>query len=79
MGLAQRYLRGFSDLSLQPVNPAVLASWRSLVAWDLQMAVDYYHAHPPAVKLLLGGYGEGGYAPGDVEHNQFIGRVAIIG
>jgi AcrR family transcriptional regulator len=57
LGLAQRYLNDLADLRRRPVPPSALTRWQDLFAWDLRLAVDYYNAHSPAMKLLLGGYG----------------------
>jgi AcrR family transcriptional regulator len=54
LGLAQRYMRGLDALGERPIDPAALASWQTLLDRDVRLAVEYFHAHPPAMKLLLG-------------------------
>jgi AcrR family transcriptional regulator len=54
LGLAQRYMRGLDALAERPIDPAALASWQTLLDRDVRLAVEYFHAHPPAMKLLLG-------------------------
>ena len=57
IALAQRYLEWFQDSIYLPVKLAGLASWQDLMAADLRSAMTYYNSHPPALKLLYGGYG----------------------
>jgi AcrR family transcriptional regulator len=55
--LAQRYLEWFQNSIYLPVSLAGLRSWQDLMATDLRGAMTYYNSHPPALKLLYGGYG----------------------
>lgn len=57
LALARRFIQGFSDIYKQPVDYAALTGWQELAKWHLQLAVDYYHQHPPSMKLFLGRYG----------------------
>jgi AcrR family transcriptional regulator len=54
LGLAQRYMRGLDALAERPIDHAALANWQALLDRDVKLAVEYFHAHPPAMKLLLG-------------------------
>lgn len=73
LGLAQRYLRGFTDLTRRPVPAHALAGWQALLRWDLDQGLAYYHAHPAALKLLLGGYGGMATRQANNAYNRRIG------
>jgi AcrR family transcriptional regulator len=55
--LAKRYLEWFQNSIYLPVDLARLTSWQDLMASDLRGTMTYYNSHPPALKLLYGGYG----------------------
>lgn len=73
LGLAQRYLRGFSELTRRPVPAQALAGWQALMRWDLEQGLGYYHAHPAALKILLGGYGGMATRQANSAYNRRIG------
>lgn len=76
--LAQRYLRGFADLATLPIDASALTSWQKLMEWDQMKAIDYYHTHPPAMKLFMGRYGGLETRQAEAEHNaRLAGRVNL--
>lgn len=70
LALTQRYLDGFRDLACRPVAAEALSGWQALLASDLRLAMEYYDLHPPALKLLLGGYGGEETAKTNREYNE---------
>jgi AcrR family transcriptional regulator len=74
LALARRYLKGFSELTRRPVDPAALYSWQGLLAWDHALAAAYYAEHPPAMKLFLGGFGGMETRQADIEYNARAAR-----
>jgi AcrR family transcriptional regulator len=74
LGLAQRYLQGFSALTRRPVPAHALEGWQALFRWDLDESMGYYHAHPPALKILLGGYGGMATRQANNAYNRRIGH-----
>jgi len=77
LALAQRYLEGFSSLTRRPLGKDALSGWQSLLAFDLRQAMDYFTLHPPALKLLLGGYGGEETARANREYNERSAREAL--
>lgn len=55
--LADNYLAGFGKLAVSPIPASALSSWQALMARDFRLAMQYYNAHKPALKIFLGGYG----------------------
>lgn len=74
-GLVQRYIDGFAAIGSQPIDLAELRSWQDLMAIEQQRARDYYGSHPPALKLLYGGYG--GLQSRAIDH-EYVARVAAL-
>lgn len=70
LAVAQRYLEGFGQLGRKPIPASALDNWQTLMAWDHREAVAYYNAHPPALKLFLGGYGGVETRQADREYNE---------
>jgi len=54
LALAERYLDHFRKAALQPINPGEIDSWQDFVRTGHQRAIEYYNAHPSAMKLILG-------------------------
>lgn len=71
--LAKRYLDSFLDLFAQPVEPEAFASWLTLMARDQQVSVDFFNAHPAAMKLFLGRYGGEETRKADIQFNRDSG------
>lgn len=57
LALMRRYLEGLRNLDGMEVDVGELESWQDLMKLDQIRARDYYNSHPPALKLLFGGYG----------------------
>ncbi len=57
LALAQSYLEDFIRLGDEPIPATALHSWQDLLKIDQDLARNYYNAHPPAMKILYGGYG----------------------
>jgi hypothetical protein len=72
--LAQRYLRGFMELFAQPVEASAFTSWLDLMARDQRLSLDYFAAHPAAMKLFLGRYGGEETRKADIAFNRASGK-----
>jgi len=57
LALARTYLDEFIRLGEGPVPIAELHSWQDLIRIDMGRGKDFYNDHPPAMKILYGGYG----------------------
>ncbi len=73
LALTRRYLDGFVELFNQPVEPQAFASWHGFVARDQQLSIDFYNAHPAAMKLFLGRYGGEETRKADIAFNREAG------
>jgi len=57
LALAQRYFDYFLAIREEPVDARALTSWQALLKHDQRRGMEFYNAHPPAMKILYGGYG----------------------
>ena len=74
LGLAERYIEGFRQLSDQPVEAARLKSWQDLLAVSHERGVAYYNTHLPALKILLGGHPNWDVRQADLSYNAEMAR-----
>jgi AcrR family transcriptional regulator len=74
LALAERYIQGFRDLAAEPIEAVRLKSWQDLLAIGQARAAAYYNAHPPALKILLGGHPNWDIRQADLSHNAEIAR-----
>lgn len=57
VALAARYCDEILHVHSEPIEARRLQSWQDLFYIDLRRAMDYFNSHPPALKILYGGYG----------------------
>jgi AcrR family transcriptional regulator len=75
LALAHRYLAGFAAIKQEDMASFSLSSWQDLMAHDINGAVAYYNANPPAMKLFLGRIGGLDARRAEAEHNE---RMATL-
>lgn len=75
LALAHRYLAGFAAIKQEDMASFSLSSWQDLMAHDINGAVAYYNANPPAMKLFLGRIGGLDTRRAEAEHNE---RMATL-
>ena len=73
LALTRRYLDGFEQIFLEPVEAEAFGSWLTLMDRDRRRSAEYFNAHPPAMKLLLGRYGGQDTRRADLEFNKQAG------
>jgi AcrR family transcriptional regulator len=54
VGLAQRYQHKFAELMAEPIDHRVISGWTDICRHHLERGRAFYHAHPVALRLLLG-------------------------
>lgn len=57
VALAERYCDGLLDVHRTPIEARLIRSWQDLARIDERRAMEFYNAHPPALKIFYGGYG----------------------
>lgn len=57
LALAQRYFDYFLAIREEAVDARSLTGWQALLRHDQRRGMEFYNAHPPAMKILYGGYG----------------------
>ena len=73
--LAHRHLAGFELLARQPVAHDALSGWPDLCRILAGRALDFYRAHPVAMRLLLGPESGWQIRSADLEANRRIGAL----
>lgn len=75
LALVQRYLGEFNELIKEPFPAVELESWQRFMAFDQRRAMNFYNRHPPAMKLLYGGYGSIETRQADIRYTERIAQL----
>ncbi|MEN2990843.1 TetR/AcrR family transcriptional regulator [Tistrella sp. BH-R2-4] len=73
--LARRYMARFQALAAEEVDHGQLTVWPDLFRIHCSRALAFYHAHPVAMRLLLGAEGGWQIRSADLDANLQIGRI----
>jgi AcrR family transcriptional regulator len=57
VALAERYCDGLLEVHRTPIEARLIGGWQDLARIDDRRAMEFYNAHPPALKIFYGGYG----------------------
>ena len=74
LALAEHYLQRFIALSAEPIEAAKLRSWQDLFEADCRRTMEYYNAHPPAMKIFYSGYGSSAVRQADIRFTTTIAQ-----
>lgn len=75
VGLAQRYQQRFAEIFAEPINHDALDNWTDICRNHLERGRAFYHAHPVALRLLLGSDCAWQVRQADMEWNNSLGAL----
>jgi AcrR family transcriptional regulator len=75
VGLARRYQQKFAELLTEPINHASVTSWVDICEYHSERGRAFYHAHPVALRLLLGSDCAWQVRQADMEWNDNLGAL----
>jgi AcrR family transcriptional regulator len=75
IALAQRYLLALEELAAQKLVHEGLKHWADIARFHALQAIDFYNAHPVAMRLLFGPESGGAIRAADQESALRVGRI----
>lgn len=75
LALARRYMETFEAMAAQPVPHEAVRVWTDLLRIHCARSLDFYRAHPVAMRLILGPESGWQIRSADLEANRSIGMI----